>query len=58
MTVRPEAVKPARPDSTTSPVAALVTATRSGRVAPIRTDTVSPVASVIWEAIVRFQISS
>ena len=56
--MRPEAVKFARPDSTTSPLDAFGTDTRSGRVAPIRTVTVFPWASFIWEAMVRFQISS
>ena len=40
---------PAEPNSASRPSAA---------VAPIRTETVSPRASAIWEATVRFQIRS
>ncbi len=56
--VRPEAPKVQRPVSVISPVVASVTAIRCGRVAPIRMLTVSPTASAICEARVRFQISS
>ncbi len=45
-------------NSTSRQAASGAAASAIGLVAPSRTVTVSPVASVIWEAMVRFQMSS
>ena len=55
--VRPLATKPAA-ETCCRPLLPPVTASGRSGFASIRTVTLSPLASVIWEAMVRIQISS